>query len=48
MDRRAEDNIFVVHELIERKEEDGSKLYFGFLDIEEVYIRVFLDRESVC
>ncbi|MPC22529.1 hypothetical protein E2C01_015546 [Portunus trituberculatus] len=40
VDRRAEDNMFVVNELIERKRKDGSKLYLGFLDIETVYDRV--------
>ena len=28
--RRAEDNMFIVNELIERKKCDGKKLYLGF------------------
>ena len=34
VDRRAEDNMFVVNELMERKK-DGKKLYLGFIDIEK-------------
>ena len=35
MDKRAEDNVFVVKEIIERKKNDGDKLHSGFLDIEK-------------
>ena len=44
--RRAEDNIFVINEMIERKKSEGGKLYLGFLDIEKAYDRV--SREMVC
>ena len=44
--RRAEDNMFVVNELIERKKRDGEKLYLGFLDIEKAYDRV--NRKLLC
>ena len=40
VDRRAEDNIFVVNELIEKKRRERSKLYLCFLDIEKAYDRV--------
>ena len=40
VDRRAEDNMFIINEMIERKKKDGSKLYLGFLDIEKAYDRV--------
>ena len=46
VDRRAEDNLFVVNEIIERKKNDGGKLYLGFLDIEKAYDRV--NREMLC
>jgi hypothetical protein len=36
-DRRAEDNVYVVNELIERMKRDGKKVYLAFLDIEKVY-----------
>lgn len=39
IDRRAEHNVFVVNELIERKK-DGGELYFGLLDIKKAYDRV--------
>ena len=45
-DRRAEDNIFVVNELIGRMKRDGKKVYLAFLDIEKAYDRV--DRELLC
>ena len=45
-DRRAEDNIFIVNEMIERKKSDGGKLYLGFLDIEKAYDRV--SRDMLC
>ncbi len=45
-DRRAEDNIYVVNELIERMKRDGKKVYLAFLDIEKAYDRV--DRELLC
>ena len=35
--RRAEDNIFVLNEMMERKRSEGRKLYLGFLDIEKAY-----------
>ena len=44
--RRAEDNIFVLNEMIERKRSEGRKLYLGFLDIEKAYDRV--SREMLC
>ena len=37
VDRRAEDNMFVVNELIERKKKEDRKLYVCFLDIEKAY-----------
>ena len=40
VNRRAEDNMFVVNEMIEKKRKDGGKLYLGFLDIEKAYDRV--------
>ena len=46
VDRRAEDNMFIVNELIERKRKDGSKVYLGFLDIEKAYDRV--NRTMMC
>ena len=46
VDKRAEDNVFVVNEMIERKKNDGCKLYLGFLDIEKAYDRV--NREMLC
>ena len=46
LDRRAEDNVFVVNEIIERKKNDGGKLYLGFLNIEKAYDR--LNREMFC
>ena len=44
VDRRAEDNMFVVNEMIEEKKRDGGKLYLGFLDIEKAYDRVNRER----
>lgn len=41
MDRGAEDNMFVVNELIEKRKREEEKLYLGFLDIiEKAYDRV--------
>ena len=40
VDRRAEDNIFPVNELIEGRKNKGGKLYLGFLDMEKAYDRV--------
>ena len=37
VDRRAVDNVFVVNEIIERKKNDGDKLYLGFLDLGKAY-----------
>ena len=45
-DRRAEDNVFVISELIEGKKGSREKLYLGFLDIEKAYDRV--NREMLC
>ena len=46
VDRRAEDNLFVINEMIERKRRIGGKLYLGFLDIEKAYDRV--NRGMLC
>ena len=46
VDRRAEDNMFIVNELIESKKKSGGKLYIGFLDIEKAYDRV--NRSLMC
>ena len=45
MDGRAEDNMFLVNEIIKKKEKDRGKLYWGYLDreIEKAYDRK--DRE---
>ena len=45
-DRRAEDNMFVVNELIEGRKNSEGKLYLGFLDIEKAYDRV--NRRQLC
>ena len=45
-DRRGEDNIFVINELIERVKKDGRRVYLGFIDIEKAYDRV--DRKLMC
>ena len=39
VNRTAENNMYVVNEMIEKKRKDGEKLYLGFLDIEKAYIR---------
>ncbi|KAF2354415.1 hypothetical protein FHG87_014830 [Trinorchestia longiramus] len=39
-DRRGEDNLFVVSEVIERKRKENKKVYLAFLDIEKAYDRV--------
>ncbi|KAF2364292.1 Reverse transcriptase domain [Trinorchestia longiramus] len=39
-DRRGEDNLFVVSEIIERKRKEHKKAYLAFLDIENAYDRV--------
>ena len=44
--RRAEDNIFILSEIIERKKRDGDKVYMGFLDIEKAYDTV--NRDLLC
>lgn len=46
IERRAEDNMFVVNEMMERKKNDGCKLYLRFLDIDKEYDRV--DRKMLC
>ena len=46
VDRRAEDNVFVMNEMIARKKNDGGKLHLGFLVIEKAYDRV--NREMLC
>ena len=35
LDRRAEDNIYIVNEIMERKKREGNGLYLAFLDIEK-------------
>ena len=45
-DRRGEDSMFVVNEVIERARKDGRKKYLAFLDIEKAYDRV--DRKMLC
>ena len=45
-DRRGEDNMFVVNEVIGRARKDGRKKYLAFLDIEKAYDRV--DRRMLC
>ena len=40
VDKRAEDKVFVVNEMIARKKNDGGKLCLGFLDIEKANDRV--------
>ena len=44
--RRGEDNIFIVRELIERCKQRNERGYFAFLDIEKAYDRV--NREILC
>ncbi|KAF2355531.1 Reverse transcriptase domain [Trinorchestia longiramus] len=39
-DRRGEDNLFVVSEVIERKRKENKKVYLAFLDIKKAYDRV--------
>ena len=46
LDRRGEDNIFIVRELIEKCKRESKKGYFAFLDIEKAYDRV--NREILC
>lgn len=46
MDRRGEDNMFVVREVIENMKKSGRKGYFAFLDIEKAYDRV--NRYKMC
>ena len=45
MDKRA-DYVFAVNEIIEKKKNDGGKLYLSFLDIEKAYDGV--NREMLC
>ena len=45
VDRRAEDNMFVVNEMIVKRRKDGGKLYLGSLDLEKAHDRV--DREML-
>ena len=46
VNRRGEDNMFIVREMIERCNREGKKGYFAFLDIEKAYDRV--DRRVLC
>ena len=46
VDRKAENNVFVVIEMIERKKYHEGKLYLRFLDTEKAYHRV--NREMLC
>ncbi len=46
VDRRAEDNMYIINELIESKKRCGGGLYIGFLDIEKAYDRV--NRNLMC
>ena len=45
-DRRGEDNLFIVRELMERCKRENKRSYFAFLDIEKAYDRV--NREILC
>ena len=45
-DRRGEDNLFVVREVIEKLRKRGKKGYIAFLDIEKAYDRV--NRYKMC
>ena len=45
-DRRGEDNMFVVNEVIERAKKEGEKKYLAFLDIEKAYDKV--RRDMLC
>lgn len=45
-DKRTEDNVFIVQEINERRNNDGIKLYLSFLNIKNVYYRV--NREMLC
>ena len=45
-DRRGEDNMFVLNQMIEYKVRVGGRLYCAFLDIEKAYDRV--DRNILC
>ena len=45
VDKRAEDNMFVVSEMIVKRRKEGGKLYLGFLNLEKAYDRV--DREML-
>ena len=45
-DRRGEDNMFVVGEIIQHMKRENRKLYMAFLDIEKAYDRV--DRSILC
>ena len=42
-DRRGEDNIYIMRELIDRHNREKKTLYIGFLDIEKAYDRVNRD-----
>ena len=46
VDRRREDNMFVVKELMEDCKRESKRGYFAFLDIEKAYDR--MDREVLC
>ena len=45
-DRRGEDNMFVVNELVECMRKSGRKVYIAFLDIEKAYDTV--NRRLLC
>ena len=45
-DRRGEDNLYVMIEMIERMKKENMKGYFACLDIDKAYVRV--DRKVLC
>ena len=42
VDKKEEDNMLVVNELVERRQKGGRKMYFVFQDIEKSYDKVVL------
>ena len=44
-DRRGEDNIYVIREIIDKHNREKTPLYLSFLDIEKAYDRV--NRETL-